>query len=384
MPICGEGYIEITGDDGNIKRIGIERIHIEEDAGKLMHSGNENDNRSLVDFNRCGTPLLEIVSKPDINSPDEAYQYLNQIKTILKYIDVSNCNMEEGSLRCDSNISIKPKGEKKLGIRSELKNINSFKFIKKAIQYEVDRHREIIESGGRIVFETRLYDADKNITMPMRSKEEANDYRYFPEPDLLPVELSDEYIDKIKGSMPELPHEKIRRFIETYSIPLDDANILSESRELADYFEETVKYASSYPKKVSNWIMSEVMRILNEKSITIDKFSIEAKKLAELIVLIESDKISGKMGKIVFEKMLEVDKCAEEICKEMNFIQISDESQLEEVVNKVIIDNPKEVESYKSGKKGLIGFFVGQVMKETKGQANPKLVNELLNKNLNK
>ena len=374
LPVAQFGYIDIE-TDGSRKRIGITRIHMEEDAGKLTHDPDRPF--SMVDFNRTGVPLIEIVSEPDIRSPEEAGAYLRQLHSIVRYIGISDGNMEEGSFRCDANISIRPKGAERLGTRSELKNLNSFKHVEKALYYEINRQKEIIIDGGRVVQETRLWNPDKNITTSMRSKEEAHDYRYFPDPDLLPLVVDDEWIDALKKTLPELPDRKKNRFISEFNLPSSDAEIMSSSRELADYFEECIKEFPK-PKQVSNWIMGELLGLLNAEGKTIDRSPISSSNLARLLKLIDKGIISGKIAKTVFEDMANTGRPPEEIVEKKGLVQVTDVSAIEEVVSQILADNLKEVEGYRKGKKKLIGFFVGQVMKETKGKANPKIVNEIL------
>ncbi|MGC8765753.1 MAG: Asp-tRNA(Asn)/Glu-tRNA(Gln) amidotransferase subunit GatB [Brevinematia bacterium] len=383
LPIMKNGHLLITLSNGETKIIGITRIHMEEDAGKLVHG--EGESVSYVDFNRAGVPLLEIVSEPDIRSSEEAYLYLKEIRNIMKYIDVSDVNMEEGSLRCDANVSIRPKGEKRLGTKVEIKNMNSFNSVRRAIDYEIARQIEVKESGGEIIQETRLYDATQNKTFSMRSKEESHDYRYFPEPDIPPIILEQKFVEEIKASLPELPFAKKKRFSEEYKLPLSDAELLSEEKELADYFEKCVKISKLEPKKISNWLQSEVLAVLNEKNISISNFAenyISAENLVGLLSFIEDGTISGKIAKQVFEEMVETKKTAKEIIESKGLKQVTDNSEIEKWIEEVIAKNPKEVEKYKQGNEKLIGFFVGEVMRLSKGKANPKLVNEILRKKL--
>jgi len=382
LPIMKNGYLDITLSSGEVKRIGITRMHMEEDAGKLIHS--EGEAVSYVDFNRAGVPLLEIVSEPDMRSSEEAYFYLKELRNIMKYIEVSDVNMEEGSLRCDANVSIRPKGEKRFGTKVEIKNMNSFNSVKRAIEYEIARQIEILESGGTIVQETRLYDAEKNKTFSMRTKEEAHDYRYFPEPDLPPIVIDKSLIEEIRNSLPELPVERRKRFVTEYSLTQFDANLLTEEKELADYFEYCVKNSRIEPKKFANWIQSEVLAVLNEKNITIKEFEniVQPGELINLLSFIEDGTISGKIAKDVFLEMINTRKCAREIIELKGLKQITDSSEIERWVNEVIDKNPKEVEKYRQGNEKILGFFVGEVMKLSKGKANPKLVNEILRKKL--
>ena len=379
MPLNYEGYLEFEMPDGTIKKVRIIRAHLEEDAGKLIHSGSV----SYVDLNRAGVPLVEIVSYPDMFSVDEAYYYLQTLRNTMKYIGVSDVNMEEGSLRVDANVSVRRKGDTKLGTKVEIKNMNSFNFLKKALEYEIKRQISLLEKGEKIVQETRLFDFESGKTFTMRTKEEAEDYRYFPDPDLPPVVLTDEYIESLKRKLPELPYQKYKRFIEQYNLPRYDASILTESRELADYFEEAVKHYKGDPKKVSNWIMSEVLRYLNETNKEITDFTVKPYQIAELLRLMDENKINIKIAKTIFPEMIQTGKDASKIVEERGLIQVSDEGQIEEICKLVLQENPAEVEKYKSGKTNVIGFLVGQVMKKSQGKADPKLVNQILSKLLN-
>jgi aspartyl-tRNA(Asn)/glutamyl-tRNA(Gln) amidotransferase subunit B len=385
LPVCEHGYIEIVVD-GNIKKIGITRIHMEEDAGKNIHESappmaGGGGNFSFVDLNRAGVPLMEIVSEPDIRSPREAVEYMKKLRAILRYLDVCDGNMEQGSLRCDANVSIRLVGQKEFGIRTEVKNINSFKFVEKALEYEIKRQTKILEDGGRIIQETRLWDSARGITESMRGKEEAHDYRYFPEPDLVPIKVEQKWIDEIKSSLPELPDIKRERFVSEYGLSGYNADLLTSEMPIADWFEEAVRLGGQ-PKAVSNWIMSELMRFLNEENKSIEECPLKPVQLVDMLKLIDSGIISGKIAKTVFEKMYKTGKDAEIIVKEKGLLQISDMGEIEKAVDDVIADNLKEVERFKSGEEKLIGFFVGQVMKLTKGKANPQMVNELLKKKL--
>ncbi|MBT3311238.1 MAG: Asp-tRNA(Asn)/Glu-tRNA(Gln) amidotransferase subunit GatB [Desulfobacteraceae bacterium] len=378
LPIAEAGYIDIEIE--NIKkRIGITRIHMEEDAGKLNHDPDRP--RSLVDYNRTGVPLIEIVSEPDIRSPEEAGEYLRKIRAILRYIDICDGNMEEGSFRCDANVSIRPKGREAFGTRAELKNLNSFRHVEKAIEYEIKRQQNIISDGGEVVQETRLWNHEKGRSTSMRSKEEAHDYRYFPDPDLLPLEIDDIWIDKIKELLPELPDMKKERFINEYDLPSYDALFLTASRELADYFEDCVKEVAR-PKLVSNWIMGALSALLNSEGKTIEESPVSSKGLADLLKLVEGDVINDKTAKTVFEEMAKTGKPAKEIVEEKGLLQVTDTSAIDDIVSGVLSRCPDEVEAYKNGKTKLMGFFVGQVMKESRGKANPKIVNEILRNKL--
>jgi len=376
LPIAEFGHIDIEVNDDK-KRIGITRIHMEEDAGKLNHDPDRPV--SMVDFNRTGVPLIEIVSEPDIRSSEEAGAYLRQLRSIVRYLDICDGNLEEGSFRCDANVSIMPMGSKTFGTRTELKNLNSFKNVEKAILYEISRQKELLMEGGEVVLETRLWDAAKNRTTSMRSKEEAHDYRYFPDPDLLPLVIDDEWIDSIKKNLPELPETKKKRFIKQYGLPSYDAAFLTSDRNLADFFEKCVKTFPD-PKQVSNWVMGALSALLNAQGKTISQSPISSENLAELLGLIDKGIISGKIAKTVFEKMAQSGKTPEEIVEEKGLVQVTDVSAIEKVVSDVLARSPAEVEAYKGGKTKLLGYFVGQVMKETRGKANPKIVNDLLKK----
>jgi aspartyl-tRNA(Asn)/glutamyl-tRNA(Gln) amidotransferase subunit B len=376
LPIVEHGEMLITDANGNEKRIGITRAHLEEDAGKSIHEGL--DASSGIDLNRAGTPLLEIVSEPDLRSAKEAVAYMKKIHTIVRYLGISDGNMQEGSFRCDANVSVRPMGQEELGTRAELKNLNSFRYIEKAINIEVERQIELIEDGGTVVQETRLYDSDKDETRSMRSKEEANDYRYFPDPDLLPVEISEEYIEAVRVTMPELPVVKQSRFVDEYGLKGDDAEILTASRALADYFEAVVAATDATAQIAANWVIGELAGALNRDGRDIGESNISAADLAELVSRIHDNTISGKIAKQVFEAMWDGEGSADEIIAAKGLQQITDSSAIEAVVNKVIADNPGQVAEYQAGKDKLIGFFVGKVMQETRGQANPGQVNQIL------
>lgn len=378
LPICEHGYVEIIVD-AEIRRIGITRIHMEEDAGKNIHEGA--GNYSFVDLNRAGIPLMEIVSEPDIRTPKEAAEYMEKLRAILRYLGVCNGNMEQGSLRCDANVSIRPVGQKEYGTRAEVKNINSFKFVEKALEYEIKRQIKVVEEGGKVIQETRLWDSNKGITESMRGKEEAHDYRYFPEPDLVPITVEQKWIDEIKVSLPELPDAKSKRFASEYGLPEYDADLLTSEKILAEWFEEAVK-SGGQTKAVSNWVMGELMRLLNEENKTIEECPLKPSQLADMLKLMDKGTISGKIAKTVFEEMYKTCKDAETIVKEKGLVQISDESAIKKAVDEVISKNPKEVERFKGGDEKLLGFFVGQIMKLTKGKANPQIVNEMLKKKL--
>jgi aspartyl-tRNA(Asn)/glutamyl-tRNA(Gln) amidotransferase subunit B len=378
LPICEHGYVEIVVD-GNVKRIGLTRIHMEEDAGKNLHTAEEN--ASLVDLNRAGTPLMEIVSEPDIRTPEEASEYLKKLRAILRYIEVSDADMEKGNFRCDANVSIRPVGSQEFGTRAEVKNVNSFKFVQKAIEYEIKRQAKVLDEGGTVVQETRLFDSTKGVTFSMRSKEEAHDYRYFPEPDLVPIKVPKETIEAIRKTIPELPDAKRARFVKDYNLPEYDADMLTQSRAMADYFEEAVKL-SNQPKVVSNWMMGELWRLLNTENKEIEDCPIKPDRLAGMIKLIDTGVISTKIAKTVFEAMYTTGKDAETVVKEQGLVQVSDTGAIEKIIDEVIRANPGQTTEYKSGKDKLFGFFVGQVMKASKGKANPDLVNQLLKKKL--
>ncbi len=379
LPISEHGHlmVDVNGDE---KKIRILRIHMEEDAGKNIH-GEQGDPCSYVDLNRTGVPLMEIVSEPDIRSPEEAASYMRKLRTILRYIDVCDGNMEEGSLRCDANISLRPKGEKELGTRAELKNMNSFKHVQKALEYEIKRQTQILEQGGTIVQETRLWDADKGISLSMRGKEEAHDYRYFPDPDLVPLHVDEEWTEEVRKTLPELPGQKQDRFIREYGLPGYDTEVLTSSREIADYFETCNRSAQS-PKAVSNWIMGDILRELKNDERGIQDCPIEPPMLAEMIGMIEKGEISGKIAKTVFQEMYRTGKPPKQIVQEKNLIQVTNEGEIIKIVDQVLADNPGQVEEYRGGKEKVLGFFVGQVMKASKGKANPGLVNKILKQRL--
>jgi len=378
-PIVGEGKIDITLGE-NTRSIGVTRAHLEEDAGKSIH--DLYDDYTAIDLNRAGTPLLEIVSEPDMRSAKEAVAYAKKIHTLVQYIGICDGNMQEGSFRCDANVSIRPMGQEKLGTRAELKNINSFKFLEKAINLEVERQQDIIEDGGQIVQETRLYDAVKNETRSMRSKEEANDYRYFPDPDLLPVEISDELLASIKAELPELPLEKKARFISDLGLSDYDADVLTSHKALADYFESMLTGNESNAKLCANWVMGELSALLNKNQIEIQDSPVSAQDLSLLIQRIGDDTISGKIAKDVFKAMWDGDGSADDIIESKGLKQMTDIGEIEAIVDEIIANNPPQVEQFKSGNEKIIGFFVGQIMKATGGKANPKQVNELLRKKL--
>jgi len=382
LPIVGVGELYIKDDDGNDKRIGITRAHLEEDAGKSIHEGL--DRSSGIDLNRAGTPLLEIVSEPDLRSAKEAVAYMRKIHSIVRYLEISDGNMQEGSFRCDANVSVRPRGQKELGTRAELKNLNSFRFVEKAINIEIERQIEVIEDGGKVVQETRLYDSDKDETRSMRSKEEANDYRYFPDPDLLPVEIEQSFIDEVRSNLPELPAAKQQRFIADYDIKSDDADILTASRAMADYYEATVAATDASAQVTANWVLGELSGALNRDALEIDASQIVAADLAGLLDRIADNTISGKIAKEVFDAMWSGEGTADAIIEAKGLKQITDTSAIEAIVDEVIAANPSQVAEYQSGKDKLIGFFVGQVMQKTGGKANPGQVNQILKAKLAK
>ena len=395
QPLALAGYLDIN-TDGEARRIRIKRVHLEEDAGKLIHE----EEASLVDFNRSGMPLLEIVSEADIRSPEEGHQYLTRLKAILEYLEVSDCNMEEGSLRCDANISLLPKGESELGTKAEIKNMNSFKAVKSALQFEYNRQRELLSAGKKVLHETRLWDAQALNTVSMRSKEETYDYRYFPEPDLPPLTISKADIEKVKQALPELPAQRSKRFVDEYGIPQYDAQVLTSSRLLADYFEQCVQLYPALspsgvteirkggvyhnPKIISNWIMGELLNHLNSRAITISELKFEPSGLVSMLKMIDRGIISGKIAKGVLEIMVDTGRSAEEIVKFEGLAQISDSGELTEVVETALKDNPKAVSDFRNGKNEALVFLIGQIMAKTKGKANPQKVNEILREKLDK
>ena len=384
LPICERGHLDIEVN-GEKKQIRITRAHLDEDAGKLVHNGTSitDSDYSLVDYNRTGTPLLEIVTEPDMRSAKEAVAYLEKMRAILQYIGISDCRMEEGSLRCDANVSVRPVGQKELGTKAEIKNINSFKGVEKAIEYEALRQAEILEDGGKIIQETRTWDEKEGVTKSMRTKEEANDYRYFPEPDLAPFTVSEEYIEDIRKTLPELPDERRERYIANFGLSSTDAQYMTNDKDTSDYFEKVVA-AGADPKVSVNWIMGEFASQLSNAGIEIAKAPVTPENLAKLLALIAKGTISGKIAKKVFAEMWKDGADPEEIVKAQGLVQISDTGALKELVVKVIANNPKAVEDFKAGKKKAVGALVGQIMKETKGKANPKVINELLNDELKK
>ena len=381
LPLASDGYIDIHSD-GQKKRIGIIRIHMEEDAGKLLHDlSTERGAHSYVDFNRTGVPLIEIVSAPDIRTPEDAGAYLRKLRAILMFLDICDGNMEEGSFRCDANISLRPKGQQAFGVKTELKNMNSFRNVQRALDFEIRRQTALLDQGERIIQETRLWDAAKGVTSSMRGKEEAHDYRYFPDPDLVPMVIDPEWVESVRSSLPELPEAKKERFLRDYGIPGYDAEVLTTSKPLANYYEACLRVYNK-PKGVSNWIMSELLRELKRDEREIEDCPVSAPHLAEMLKMIDDGIISGKIAKSVFEEMYRSGKQAEEIVKEKGWVQVTDSSEIERIVEQVLSANPKEVDAYRKGKEKLFGFFVGQVMKATQGKASPQRVNDLLKKKL--
>ena len=380
LPIVAKGSIDVVLDDGTHKRVGVTRAHLEEDAGKSLHEGLPG--ASGIDLNRAGTPLVEIVSEPDMRSAKEAVAYMKKVHTLVRYLEICDGNMQEGSFRCDANVSVRRKGAEKFGTRAEIKNINSFRFVEKAINYEVERQIEILESGGKVKQETRLYDPDKGETRSMRSKEEANDYRYFPDPDLLPVELDASFISGVRATLPELPDQKAARFATQYGLSAYDAGVLTASRELAAYYEEVAAQVPGEPKLAANWVMGELSAALNKDGLEIGSGKLPAERLAGLLKRIEDQTISGKIAKEVFEIMWESGASADSVIEQKGLKQITDSSAIEKVIDEVMAKNPGQLADYRSGKDKLFGFFVGQVMKATGGKANPAQLNELLKKKL--
>jgi aspartyl-tRNA(Asn)/glutamyl-tRNA(Gln) amidotransferase subunit B len=380
-PLSEDGWIELEVN-GARRRIGITRVHLEEDAGKSLHEGfADSEEKSHIDLNRTGVPLIEIVSEPDLRSPEEAYDYVTRLKTLMLYLEVSDCNMEEGSLRVDANVSVRPAGAAEFGTKVEVKNLNSFRFLQKALAYEIERLIEVIESGGEVVQETRLYDSREGRTYGMRTKEYAHDYRYFPEPDLLPLVITEDWKEEVRRSLPELPEARKQRFIEEYGLPEHDAAQLTSSKLLANYYEEAAR-ASSEPKLAANWVLSELMYLLKEAGKAIEQSPVSARPLAELVGLIKEGTISGKMGKDILAEMFARGKSAREVMAAKGLEQINDAERIAAVAREIMAANPKQVKQYRGGKTATFGWFVGQVMKATRGQANPQLVQEVLKKEL--
>ena len=376
LPIVQSGSLEIQLNDGSKKVVGITRAHLEEDAGKSIH--DKFSNETAIDLNRAGTPLLEIVSEPDIRSAEEATAYMQKVHQLVRYLKISDGNMQEGSFRCDANVSVRPTGQKEFGTRAEIKNINSFRFVENAINYEVERQIDRPKNGDEIVQETRLYDPDRDETRSMRSKEEANDYRYFPDPDLLPLEIDEETIKKIRESLPELFDAKVKRYIEVLKIKESDAEEIARNMQIAEYFEATLESFSKDPQLVSNWILSEVIAVLNRENIEINDFYIEPNRLASLLSRIDDNTISSKIAKDLFSQMLTSDETADEMIEKQGLEQITDEDSITQFVTEVLDEFSEQKDQYLAGKEQVLGFLVGQVMKRSKGKANPKLVNELI------
>ena len=384
LPICYDGFIEIQLDEHTTKKIGITRIHIEEDTGKAIH---DLDIDTLLDYNRSGVPLLEIVSEPDIRTPEEAHKYLEQIRQILLYLEISSGNMEEGALRCDANISIRLRGAEKFGTKAEVKNLNSFRNVQKALEYEIERQIDMLEQSQIIHQETRLWDAAKHQTRVMRSKEMAHDYRYFPEPDLVNLYVPNEFLEKVGNTLPELPFQRRIRFQKEYGLPWYDANVLISDKDIGNFYEQAANLFENKTelkyKLLSNWIMTEVLRVLSEKNITINELGLNPKYLSELVELLASESISSRIAKEVFEDMISTNKSPKEIIELKGLVQLSDADQIEAIIKEIINNNQESVAKYKAGKTNVFGFFVGQVMKSTQGKANPQIVNKILEKYLN-
>jgi len=380
LPIVAQGRLNITLDDGETKTVGITRAHLEEDAGKSLHEGFER--ATGIDLNRAGTPLVEIVSEPDLRSAKEAVAYMKKLHALVRYLEISDANMQEGSFRCDANVSVRRRGDTDFGTRTETKNLNSFRFVERAINYEIERQIEVIESGGRVVQETRLFDPDKGETRSMRTKEEANDYRYFPDPDLLPVEVDAEFLDEIRRGLPELPDAKRERFMAQYGLSAYDAGVLTATRELADYYESVAALAAGDPKLAANWVMGDLAARLNEHGIDITASPVDAARLAGLLQRIQDQTISGKIAKEVFDVMWRDGLEADAVIEQKGLKQITDADAIAVMIDQAIADNPKQLEQYRAGKDKLFGFFVGQVMKASRGKANPAEVNRLLKEKL--
>ena len=380
LPIVANGSLEIVLEDGGTKRIGITRAHLEEDAGKSLHEGIAG--MSGIDLNRAGTPLVEIVSEPDMRSAKEAVAYMKKVHTLVRYLEICDGNMQEGSFRCDANVSVRREGQHRFGTRAEIKNLNSFRFVERAINFEVSRQIDVLEGGGKVVQETRLYDPDKGETRSMRSKEEANDYRYFPDPDLLPLELDAAFVESVRATLPELPDQKAARFISQYGLPAYDAGVLTASRELADYYEEVVRLAPADAKLAANWVMGELAAALNKENLDVGSGKLPADRLAGLLARISDRTISGKIAKEVFELMWSTGSSADSVIESKGLRQITDPGAIERAIDEVMARNPAQLTDYRAGKDKLFGFFVGQVMKATGGKANPAQLNELLRKKL--
>lgn len=381
-PLAEKGHVRITLDDGKQKKIRIKRIHLEEDAGKSVHSEEYvAENESYIDLNRCGVPLIEIVSEPDIRSPAEAYLYLTKLRQLLRWLGVCDGNMEEGSLRCDANISHRVLGSQQLGVKAELKNMNSFRGVEKALLFEVERQKQVLEKGGKVEQQTLLWDEKKEIVIPMREKEEAHDYRYFPDPDLVPLTLEKKWIDTIMHSQPEMIEARKERWMRDLGLPEYDCSVLTEDREIADYFEAVVGKVEN-PKQASNWVMGEVLRVLKEEKIRIGQLRIRPDQLVEIIRMVEDDRITRAAGKTVFNQVVGSKLEPQQVIEKLGLAQVSDSQEIEKIVLDVIHDHPNEVDKYLGGREQLFGFFIGQVMKATQGKANPRLVNEIMRKKL--
>ncbi|MBK1734032.1 Asp-tRNA(Asn)/Glu-tRNA(Gln) amidotransferase GatCAB subunit B [Halorhodospira abdelmalekii] len=380
LPLVDGGALDIELEGGGSKRIGITRAHLEEDAGKSLHE--DFHGMTGVDLNRAGTPLMEIVSEPDMRSPQEAVAYMKKLHALVRYLEICDGNMQEGSFRCDANISVRPRGETRLGTRTELKNLNSFRFVERALNYEIERQIDLIESGGEVVQETRLFDVDQGITRSMRTKEEANDYRYFPEPDLLPLEVDARLIDQVRETLPELPDEKRQRFITEYALPAYDAGVLTATRELADFFESAVSESGGYAKRTANWVMSELLAYLNKDGLELAACPVTPEMLGKLVARIEDETISGRGAKDVFEAMWAGAGEPDEVIAAKGLKQVTDSGAIEALIDEVLTNNPQQIEQYRAGKEKLFGFFVGQVMKASAGKANPQQVNDLLKQKL--
>jgi aspartyl-tRNA(Asn)/glutamyl-tRNA(Gln) amidotransferase subunit B len=378
LPLCEQGSVDITVNSSS-KKIGLTRIHLEEDAGKNIHEGAGNE--SLVDLNRAGVPLMEIVTEPDIRNPQEAVEFMKKLRIIVRDIGVCDGNMEQGSLRCDANVSVRPEGQQEFGTKTEIKNMNSFRFVEKALDYEIKRQAKVLREGGRIVQETRLWNTEKGITESMRSKEEAHDYRYFPDPDLMPIEFDKAWIEEIKGNIGELPDARRERFIKEHKLPEQDAELIAVDKSFSEFFDDAVKLGGD-PISLSNWIKGDFIKLLNEENRQIEDCLLKPEHLVGMLGLIDKGTISGKIAKTVFEEMYRTGKDAERIVEEKGLVQMSDEAGIESIVDEILNKNPDAVEKFRAGEAKLMGFFVGQVMKETKGKANPKIVNELLQKKL--
>lgn len=382
LPLCNNGYIDIEAN-GDRKRIRLTRIHMEEDTGKNIH--DVRGDYSLVDFNRCGVPLVEIVSEPDIRSSEDACRYLRNLRAILQYLEVCDGNMEEGSFRCDANISMRPQGASELGTKVEIKNMNSFKSVEKALEYEIHRQMEVLSEGGKLVQETRLWDADREATRSMRSKESAHDYRYFPEPDLLPLVIDEKWIEEIRAGLPELPEKRRDRLVSQYGLPVYDAELLTSRRDVADYFETAVKIHSN-PKAISNWVMGDLFRVIKERKLDeklrIAAWPIVPEHIAVMVRMIDEGKISGKMAKTLFEEMLQRGESPDRIVREKGLEQVTDLGNIEKAIDEVLAAHPQQVSDYRAGKEKVFGFLIGQIMKATQGKANPQMVNEILNRKL--